>query len=744
MKRKVIFVFIISLIIFSCKRQFGDFYDPPTGQKGQIYLQLAANPSLSTFVSAIDKVPGLKQELSSSGLFTVMAPDNHAFVQFFASHPSYGSVDGIQADTLAALVKFHIMKWMLLQDHFLNPGAIGTTTLPDFSTFKYLTRATTKYNEKLTATRELPIYYDNKMLQVYTPNFFTYFSVTPTDYSNVYGAGTVLNEETKINVMGAQVKELNITGGNGVYYVIDKVLSPPMNVAQELDNNAEYSEYNQLLKKRFVTYTYNAAGTLAQGNNGDINNDGLVDSMWTRNYSTDVNFDKENPMMPDNKTKLSLSVFIPSKSAFTQYMNTKLLPNFENNIDSIPSHTLKLLYQGHITNEMNWPSRIDAGYVASTLGDKPIAVTRSNIISVKMASNGLFYCTDNVAEPKAFTAVTGPAFFSKKYWYFAEMIVQSGGLGVLTSSGLKYTIFAPTDIAFMKRTIYWIKTPVSGAAAGFYRVDPATLVQTAVSSTEIATIVNSHVVLNNELVVGSIPDGFYPSPNTSFIVVQNGKVFGSERDTIPNIIESNIKMSNGYFNGIDKLMMAPQQSIYAMINGTNATAVPPVTPEYLKFKELCSAAGILATDFGTITAAAANRKFTLFVPSNESIIAAQNLYPAAGSLPQTGAQGSTTITTAMKTQLLAYIKGFFVPDKQICTDGKILGPFNTSNLNITASTPGNDVFYQLTISLPMLTVKNSKGTSALVDLSQPLIYPQNRLCTDGVVHIINNAFTSQY
>jgi hypothetical protein len=67
----------------------------------------------------------------------------------------------------------------------------------------------------------------------------------------------------------------------------------------------------------------------------------------------------------------------------------------------------------------------------------------------------------------------------------------------------------------------------------------------------------------------------------------------------------------------------------------------------------------------------------------------------------------------------------------------------TSKLDAT-STPGNDIFVPLTISLPALTLKDSKGTSAKVDLTQPLIYPQNTLCKDGVVQIIDNAFTSQY
>ncbi|MCL4483721.1 MAG: fasciclin domain-containing protein [Bacteroidetes bacterium] len=648
--KKYYIVFIISLIIINCKREYGEYYDPPKGQKGEIYLQLAANPALSDFVSAIDRVPGLKEELGSSGLFTVMAPDNDAFKQYFAKHPSYKSVEAIPVDTLAPLIKFHIMKWMLFQDNFLNPGLSHT----DYSQFKYETRATVKYTENMTGSaRKLSIFYTSKMVQVYTPNYFKYYGITATDYSDVYGAGSVLNDKTKMNVMGASVKEIDIAGGNGVYHIIDKVLEPPMNIAQELDNNPEYGEYNQMLKKSGLSYSYNSAGTIAQGNHGDANNDGLVDSLWIRNYNIDANLDVENPMTADKKNQLSLTAFIPSKLAFTQYLNTKLLKNFDV-IDSIPMHTSKLLFQGNITNNLDWPSRIDKGYVTNILGDKLSSVTRGDIISVKMASNGLFYCTNKVIEPKAFTAVSGPSFFSKEYWYFAEMLIRTGLLPSISSDDVKFTIFAPTNIAFNNRSIYWVTTPVSGPA-GFYRISPAG-VQSGVSTAEMASIIGNHIIVNKELSVGNMEDGFYPTQNNSFIVVENGKIHGSERDTIPEIIEPDVKMGNGYFHGIDKVMINPQKSIFTLIASSNPTTV---TPQYLKFKELCGAAGILTKDFGSITAVDANKKFTLFVPSNEAIIAAQ----VAGILPKTGAvKPNTPLTVAIRARLLSYIKYFFVPE----------------------------------------------------------------------------------
>ena len=733
MKRNaIVTVFIMSLIISSCKREYGDYYDPPKGQKGEIYKQMAADPALSTFVAAIDKVPGLKEELSSSGLFTVMAPDNEAFKQYFAQSSSYKSIEAVPVDTLAPMIKFHIMKWMLFQIDFLNPGLTGT----DYSMFKYETRATSKYKEHAASGRDLPIFYTSKMVQVYTPNFFSNFGVTAKDYSDVYGAGASLNAKTKMNIMGASVKQTDITGGNGVYYVIDKVIQPPLSIAQELDNNPEYLEYNQLLKKSFLSYSYNKAGTFAQGNNGDVNNDGLVDSLWVRNYSTDANLDNENPMSASKKSLLSLSAFIPSRMAFSQYLNSKLLPCFSNTLDSIPKHTLLMLYQSHITNTLDWPSKIDKGYVTNILGDRLSELTRNDVISTKMTSNGLFYCLNKVIEPKAFNAVTGPAFFASKYWYFAEMLVQTGLISSLTSKDVAYTIFAPTNSAFNKRSIIWDPAPLIGKP-GFFKIK-AGVNPTAITVAEMSSIIGNHIMVNNGMSASNMADGFYPAQNTSFIVVEKGKIYGSERDSIPEIIEPDIKMSNGYFHGIDKVMINPQKSIFDLINMTNATSTPKITPQYLKFKELCSAAGILAKDFGTITLVDANKKFTVFIPSNEAIIAAQ----VAGKLPKTGAQGTTSLTAADKLRLTAYLKCFFVPEKQILTDGKLTGTFLTSKLD-AASTPGNDVFVPITVSLPILTV-TEQGTSAKVDLSQPLIYPQNMLCKDGVVQIIDNAFTSQY
>lgn len=729
MKIKLLFVlFILGFIIPGCKREFGDYYNPPAGQQVDIYKQLAGDSSLSIFVSAIDKVPGLKAELSSSGLFTVMAPDNAAFKKYFATS-QYSSLDAIPADKLELLVKFHILKWMLFQDNFINPGLNKSN--PEI--FKYETRATFIYKARLTTGRTIPIFYPSKMSQVYTPTFFNYYGVTPQDYTDVFGSSSSINLQTRMNVLSASVTALDMPSGNGVYYKIDKVLEPLLNIAQELDTNPEYSDYIDLYNKRFLTYTYNDLATKAQGNNGDINGDGVVDSLFTRTYLTDKNLDNENPVGSDKKS-ISLTLFVPSKLAFNQYLNTKVLPNFGNNKDSIPDNLLLMLFKSHITNNMDWPSRVDKGYVTSILGDK-INVTRADIQSVKMTSNGLLYQVNKVIEPTAFTAVTGPAFFSPKYWYFAEMLIRSNLISTLTVDAIKYTILAPTNAAFNARGIYW--APQQNP--GFFKWNGSQWV--GMSNSELAQLIGNHVFLNRELSTSAMANGFYRAQNGSWIVIENNKFHGAERDSLATIIDPDKKMSNGYFHGIDKVIYNPQLSIYQTIAASNTSVIPQVNPQFLKFKELVSLAGLASKDFGGITAIDINKKYTLFVPSNDAIIAAQ----IAGTLPKTGAQGTQSLTTAQKARLVNWVKYFLVPDQEIFTDGKVTGVFPTSKPD-PASTPANPLFLPVTVSFSggVLTVTDNTGKTAKVDMTQPAVYPQNTIAIDGVIQIIDNAFPSQY
>jgi uncharacterized surface protein with fasciclin (FAS1) repeats len=501
-------------------------------------------------------------------------------------------------------------------------------------------------------------------------------------------------------------------------------LVPPNNVAQELDSNPEYADYNALLKKRFLTYAYNQAATKAQGNNGDINGDGVVDSLWTRTYSINPYLDNEIPLAADKTTAINITAFIPTKAAFADYLNTKFLPFFSNNMDNVPTSTIQLLYNSEFTNTMDWPSKIDRGQEISVGGDN-IAVSKSDIVSVKMASNGLFYQVNKVIEPAAFTTVTGPAFFTPNYSYLAQILTQTGLLPQLSNNVLKYTVLGPTNAAFTAAGVNF----VSGANPTFTITTNG--VTSNMSSAQLKSLIGSNVLVG-AFTASNLTDGFYQTQSGSYVAVKGGKIEGALRGSLATIVNPDISKTNGYFQGVDKVTLDPQQSIYDLVAASGTPNPAPYS--YQKFKELCTLVGILSKDFVSITAADAGKKFTLFVPSNEAIIAAQN----AGQLPKTGAQGTTVLDASGKARLFAYIKYFFI-QQIVFTDGKQVGTFPTSK------TDANGVALPLTVSYPgVLTVTDNTGAHGQVNISNVNNYPQNVIAKDGVIQVIDNAFVSQY
>jgi uncharacterized surface protein with fasciclin (FAS1) repeats len=718
MKIKILLLlFGLCIIGSSCKKNYGQFYAAPAGQAGHIYEQIAANPSLSIFKSAIDKVPGLKDILNTSGLYTIMAPNNDAFNKYFASQ-KYNSIDDVPKDQLSQLIKFHVLKYMLFQVNFLNPGI----TKLSFGQYKFETQDVMAFNEKINGISK-NIYYPGKQMQVYTPYFFTLNSVTLSDYQTVYGADSHISNDTQLNAMGGAVIIKDIAAGNGVIHIVDKVLVPPNNVFQEIDTNPEFADYDALLRKRFLTYAYNKTATLAQGNNGDVNGDGITDSLWNRTFSINPYLDNENALTTDGLNNLiSITAFIPTKIAFANYLNTKFLyPNGFGTMDNVPTSTLQLLYNSHFTNSLDWPSKIGVSE-ASTGGDA-FTVSPSDVVNVKMASNGLFYTVNRVFEPAAFKAASGPAFFSPNYSYLANLLNQSGLLSLISSNLGTFTLLGATNAGFANAGV-----TLSGNT--FFKV------RTTGPSPTVMTAAEIQKLLGNNILVGSfntstLTDGFYPTQSGSFVAIKGGQITGELRNNPTSIINPNISGTNGYFQGTDQIVPDAQRSIFDNVNSSVASA--PTTP--YKFKELCALAGVLSKDFVAITAVDAGTQYTLFAPSNEAIIAAQS----AGVLPKTGAQGTTTLTSAGAARLFNYIKYFFVK-KSIFTDGKVTGTFPTSKTDVNFNT------IPLTVSYPgnVLTVTSVDGVQAKALVNNLNGYPQNTIAKDGVIQIIDNAFTSQY
>jgi uncharacterized surface protein with fasciclin (FAS1) repeats len=681
-----------------------DVYNIPDNLDGEIYKQLSQDERFSTFVAAIDKVPGLKEELNTSGLYTVFAPTNDAFTAYFNSNGKYHTLAEIPTDELTRIVKFHVLKWMVFSYQFANPGA----TKEAFDVFKYVTRSNVKYSEySETLKKQVSLYYENKYIQVYTPNFFSYYNVSAADYQRVFGANSQVS--SPFNVLGASVLQADIASGNGVIHIIDRVLDVPTNIAQELDQNSEYSSYNAVLKRRYVSYAFDLAGTRLQGNYGDPNNDGILDSLFRRTYSIIPGLDYEKGF--------SLTAYIPTKQAFENYMLN--LTNIFGSEAVVPTYTLDLLFKSHFANSMYWPSKVENG-LAYNLLQNVVDLKPEDINSVKMLTNGLFYQTKKVVEPDAFKSVSAPAFFSKNYSLLGRLLFVSNYYNALSVKSSKITFFAPTDDAFAKIGISYNTTdPLKPV----FTINDAGKVRN-MSTTEMENLLGNNAIIG-ELNPASFTDGFYETLNGSIIQVKDGAYF-NDKDSIPVITIPGQAKSNGYVYGVNRFLSIPKPSYTFIINTLQ-------TPEYTEFLKIIQTVyPSFATSGFSFINQSADLKYTILIPSNDAV----NNARAEGLIPVLPESSTDPTYAAKKEELLQFVR-YHVLKGRSMTDGKVVGNIETAHYVKSSPTSTKEIYVPISVSSANggLTITDGKGRSAST------LPGSDRICKDGVIHLIDKVLT---
>ena len=115
--RKTSLLFLTgSLFLVGCKDIYDlEKYQRPDWLSGKIYTQISAEPDLSYFKTCLD-LTGYDSILDVTGFYTVFAPTNEAFTQWFSEHPEYGNaLENISAQDLENLVERHILQngWSL-------------------------------------------------------------------------------------------------------------------------------------------------------------------------------------------------------------------------------------------------------------------------------------------------------------------------------------------------------------------------------------------------------------------------------------------------------------------------------------------------------------------------------------------------------------------------------------------------------------------------------------------------------
>lgn len=419
---------------------------------------------------------------------------------------------------------------------------------------------------------------------------------------------------------------------------------------------------------------------------------------------------------PDLVTLLSGStkytVFAPTNDAFTAF----LAAIGQTSADNIPVDVLKKALQYHVVAGEVKSTALTTSNVPSALGEN-IAVNVSSGVVLNggtkvttadvQASNGVVHIVDKVLIQPTVLPIVGtvvaPAYFNKNFSILTAAVVQGKLLTALLDATKQYTVFAPTNDAF----IAYLK--VANEAAAITTVN-------GLAETAVADLLTFHV-LGSEVKAAAIVTGpvtTIRSANNKAFVTKVGSAV-----TINNarVTTADVDASNGVVHVIDAVLTPPVGDIVAVATSTaNASTFNILVASLTK-------AGLVPTVQGV-------GPLTVFAPTDDAFLALLRSFPAFGPnlteaaaldfINNTISASSTPLDLPTLTSILTYhvVPGaaysINLSNNQVLTTAKSAAP-NTLTVGVAGST---------------VTIDGSGSSPSTVN-------PANISATNGVVHVIN-------
>jgi uncharacterized surface protein with fasciclin (FAS1) repeats len=344
-------------------------------------------------------------------------------------------------------------------------------------------------------------------------------------------------------------------------------------------------------------------------------------------------------------------------------------------------------------------------------------ITKDDIVSAKMTSNGVIYEMKRVLEPNVFTCVPGNLFFDANYSTFLYALQQSGMLASLANPNSDVTLFAPTNSQLEAYGIRY--EPISQEIKYKGKDNKWTKMKTQ----DMVMFIQDHIYqgkldnLNEER--------FVEMTSKNFIRISNGGIQAAENQRYREFVQIAQTIPNEK-NGILYNITTPVKSNYGL--GKYIVQDPKVS----QFKDMLVAAGFLVPKFlDQITRdTIPNLKFlaegdywTALLPTNEAMDAAR----AANLIPTD------------KEEIKRFLLGHFIRKNVIFDDGKKSGLYPTNRTHLNPATNTTEyVNVKITNTLNNMTIEDHSGQVITIDHSQA-----NILVRKGVAHRINTVLQYQ-
>jgi uncharacterized surface protein with fasciclin (FAS1) repeats len=693
---------IITVVFTSCEKKFDEYYKVPDDLIGTVMEVLKEDGNYTQFIKAVELVE-YDDVLGVTGNFTVFAPDDNAFAEFFTEY-GYTSLEDIPVEELEGIVYYHIIFWayskfMLLYGLGIQDVDIEYSTRNFKQPSKFIPPMTTEFDS---IGRMFNVYHEPKFIPVYSDEFFAELDLSATaNYSYLYPGSSYGG----FNVDRAKIIEYDVPAQNGWIHKIDKVLVPPENHDDILEKMDEFSTFRDLVNKN-TFYEFSYTYTYAQDNEGDVNDDGVLDSLFLKMngiFPSGSSPDVENVRYDGHQN--ILTVFAPTNEALQNFFMNHT--RGYSSLYSIGKYWMNWYLQHYISTNY-WPSGFSTlsedweWDLTSSLVD--CNVTEGDIYYLKMASNGPFCGINKYFLPKIYESVAGPVFGDSEYEWFCEALVFYMADKMLNEENLEFTLFVPSNSA-ISASGHTFRNGLGGW--GLYsKFNPLS----PIPREEATDIIKTHIVFGqmseDDFEVGS----FIETSQHSYIGVDQDGIYAGGDLALSKMGNAEIISGKGVIYKIDRMLVSPDNSIFDIISNSN------LYPQYQKFYQLCYLSGLMLLDENQYPLSLNNLSigtyYTCFIPTNEAL--------------EEGILNGTVPGDA--DSLKQFLRYHFV-ESVIFPDGKKSGEFNTTRIDEQSGYEFNTI--EIINQKYDLKIKDNLGNIRNVITA-------NHLAQDGVIHQIDS------
>ena len=682
--RKFLLIEAILLIgIFlavSCKDEYLYDNNEPEWLGASIYDYLKSGKNYTYYTRLIEEVEDYKQVLAKTGSKTLFVADDAAFQEFFKNNPwNVSRYEDLSLTQKKLIIKFSMIDNAYLIETLSNyyNGTLQEGTAMRRSTSISVLDSIPFESGNMLSKAPYWNCYRNKGLYLlkdatswpmvhFLEGSLNNAGIADADFSLITGVTRASNDA---HIFSIKVKERDITCKNGYIHVLEKVLIPPVNIAEYIKTNPGSRIFSDLLD-RFCAPYYNSSQTSAYK---QIHPENPIDSIFEKIYFSDfggrtrypsgglINTELLLPFNPGLNEYVSsaaassmqsdmAAIFAPTNEAMTNYFESGsgvILKNRFGSWENTPDYIIMKLLRRHLRESFlaTVPGRFAKLVDAN---NSPIPIQNSDIVSSYVGLNGVIYNTNKVYPPDDYISVYAPVLLSEETKVFNWAVTQNEFDLYLNALKSTYSFFVPTDeyfknyidpVAFAKDVKgvmkYWYNSKTSAVNATVYTFDPVTgAVGDSVNTITSTDFITRRLLdlLDTHVVVGNVESGskYYFTKNGNILLVEGSGAgmkiqagYDIKTGTKINVVANGLyRQQNGSTYFIDKPLQTPLQSVYKVLSET---------PEFSEFFALLNGFPTSKEIFVKKTnfyGADFNIKFfntfnyTVYVPTNDAILKA--------------------------------------------------------------------------------------------------------------------------